>query len=97
LTAKTIDLEWKKKRKFFELFVEPRNAIEHIDGAANDKTKWAFFNLNGDRFSVVNGVTVDVNQDSLEKVLSTRQAIAEAIIKEYHDPMLGLLESLGVS
>jgi len=84
-----IKIEWSKKRAFLGSFVKPRNAIEHIDREASDKTKWAFFNLHDDRFlMVVNGVFAEVTRNSLENLFSARDAIAEAIIKEYPNPAL---------
>jgi hypothetical protein len=89
-----VRLEWRKKRAFFQSFVEPRNAIEHIDGEASDDTKWAFFNIHNEEFHVVNGVTVHVNEESRDKCASSRDVIADAIIQEYPDPKLDFLDSV---
>lgn len=93
--AEVVRLEWKKKRSFFQSFVNPRNAIEHIDTEASGDTKWSFFNLHDDEFHVVDGVSVCVNEESRDKTASSRNVIAEAIIRDYHDPALGFLDSLG--
>jgi hypothetical protein len=92
--AEVVRLQWRMKRAFFQSFVDARNAIEHIDGEARDVTKWAFFNLKDDEFHVVNGVFVYINDESREKCVSSRDAIAEAIIHEYNDPMFDFLDSV---
>jgi hypothetical protein len=79
--AEVVQLEYKKKRAFFQSFVEPRNAIEHIDKEARDK--WSFFNVAGDKFFVADDVFVEISQSSLDTLNSACDAIAEAIIKGY--------------
>lgn len=86
--AKVVCRTWKQKRAFFQSFAKPRNAIEHTDGKAGDGTKWSFFNLEKDRFCVIDGVSVDINQASLESIRSARDAIAEAVVEEYRNAMI---------
>ena len=91
--AEVVRLEWRKKRAFFESFVDPRNAIEHIDNEASDNTRWSFFNLHEERLCVVDGVSVEINQRSLDTIVSARNVVAESITKEYHDAMFDFLEA----
>ena len=93
-TAETIRLEWRKKRTFYEAFVEPRNAIEHIDSEAKDLTKWRFFNLINDRFEVTDGIDVEIGQESACKVQESRDRIARAIIAEYDNALLRQLRTI---
>lgn len=83
--------EWRKKRAFYQTFVEPRNAIEHIDAEAGDNTRWAFFNLWNDRFAVTDGAAIVIDENALNKIRCARDAIADAIIREYPDPGLDFL------
>ena len=96
--AEVIQLEWNKKRTFFEGFHEPRNAIEHIDSAAKEECAWLFFHLHNHSFTVTGGTTIDIGQPTLDKVLAVQDAIVSAINTAIPDPMLdaiGHLESEG--
>ena len=92
--AEVIQLEWRKKHTFLESFRDPRDAIEHVDGEASDNTKWSFFNLHNDRFCVADGISVEINRASLDRLCSARDGIAEAIIKEYRDSALDFLNTV---
>jgi hypothetical protein len=92
--AAVIKIEWNKKNTFFESFRIPRNAIEHTDKIG--RGKWSLFNLHYDLFCVVDGVSVKINRTSLNKLCSARDAIAEAIIKEYRHPSLEFLDRAAI-
>jgi hypothetical protein len=87
-------LEWQKKKAFFMEFIEPRNAIEHIDSHSKDATQWRFFNLYKDQIAVIDGLSLEVSPGSLAKIRSARDVVAEAIVAEYPDPMMSLLLQL---
>jgi hypothetical protein len=42
---------------------------------------------------VVDGVSVEINQRSLDTIVSARNVVAESIAKEYHDAMFDFLEA----
>ena len=75
-----IKLEQKKKRAFFKSFIDPRNAIEHIDGEVKSMTRFEAFNLFNDRFQITNGTEVSIDKQAVVKLLSVRDVIAEAIL-----------------
>ena len=81
--AEVIKLEWKKKKTFFDSFIVPRNAIEHIDGEVNTQTQTCYFNLWHNVFVVATDKKVTINDAAMEKLLSAKNAIAEAIIQHY--------------
>lgn len=81
---KIIKQERGKNRQFFRPFREARNAIEHIE--VESRGEMQFFNMLGNRFDVIDGVSVEVSQASLNKLHSAHDAIAKAIIAEYRDP-----------
>ncbi len=84
--ADVVKQEWSKKKAFFEEFIEPRNAIEHIDGEAKNRTSPRTFSLMNDRFEVANGKSVTINREALTKITEPLDRIVEAILRDYHDP-----------
>ena len=90
--TKVIRAERRKNRTFFESFTKPRNSIEHIDEASRNKTKLAFYNLDNERFHVINDVTIEINREKLDSILSIRDNIANAIIRAYPNPILKCLD-----
>lgn len=84
--SSAIKLEWKKKRAFFEKFVDPRNEIEHIDALGRDKTKFAFFNFCNDRFETSDGTSVTVDESAAEAILQSRDSVVAAIRANYPLP-----------
>lgn len=78
--ADAIRIEWRKKRSFFDTFVDPRNAIEHIDG---ERTSHRFYQLLNDRLTVTDGNSVTIDDHALGQVLSVREAIADAVLSHY--------------
>ena len=90
--AQVIRLEWRKKKAFFDSFIQPRNAIEHIDAEFRGKIQYALFNMHGDRLCVTNAKAVTIDGKSLANVREARDTVAEAILQAYPDPSLGLLE-----
>ena len=84
--AKEIQLEWHKKKSFYDSFIDPRNAIEHIDGEIGGKTFARLFQLTNDRFEVTNGKAVTINREALSKLTESIDRIVEAILSGYPDP-----------
>lgn len=84
--AKAVKLEWRKKKSFFDSFIEPRNAIEHIDNEVRGKTAVRLFSLTNDRFEVTNGNIVTINREALAKITESLDRIVDAIQTVYPDP-----------
>ncbi len=84
--AKDVTQEWRKKKSFFDSFIDPRDAIEHIDGEVGGNTAVRFFTLVNDRFEVTNGNSVTINAAALAKVTEPLDRIVEAILREYPGP-----------
>jgi len=81
--ARAIKAELKKSRAFFKAFTAPRNAIEHIDEEGRAATVFQFFNLDGDKLIVKQGVEVHVNETALRTILRTRTALLRIILENY--------------
>lgn len=62
-----IGLSWRATKFFLESYVEPRNAIEHIDGELTGSNHH-FLNLHGDSLEVVTGKRAMVDHTALEDV-----------------------------
>jgi hypothetical protein len=92
--ANTIKLEWNKKRKFYESFKDPRNAIEHIDKDSKKKTQTQFYNFHKDKFNVTKSTSVSVNEMAIKKLLSSHTAICDEIIKYYNQQFGGILSQM---
>ncbi|MCH8824187.1 MAG: hypothetical protein IH984_11855 [Planctomycetes bacterium] len=84
--AKAVQLEWRKKKSFFDSFIDPRNAIEHIDSEIDGKTFLRLFQLTNDRLEVTNGKSVTINREAIAKLTESLDRIAEAILSGYPDP-----------
>ena len=89
--ADLINLEWRKKRAFFDRFVAPRDAIEHIDGEVRRDTRLSLFNLWGNKFHVTDDISVELTDDVLTTVQSVRDTIAAAIVEHYPHPTIDML------
>ena len=72
-----IKTQWKRKKSFLEKFRESRDAIEHID----EQKTYSYCNLSNNVFTVVDGKSISLDRNSLEKLLSIRLAIDTAIDK----------------
>lgn len=77
--ASAITLSWKKKKSFFDQYIEARNAIEHIDGEVNGYNK-RFINLINDSLEVVAGKHAPITQTALCTVESSWNEIVDAIM-----------------
>ena len=84
--AKVVKIEWRKKKSFFDSFIDPRDAIEHIDGEVGGNTAVRFFTLMNDRFEVANGKSVTINREALTKTTESLDRIVDAILREYPAP-----------
>jgi hypothetical protein len=82
-TANEIKLEWRKKKSFFENFIEPRNAIEHINEEISNATVLRFINLIGDNFEVTDGKAIDIGDAAITTTLQSRDRIVDSVIEEY--------------
>lgn len=81
--AEVVKLEWRKKKSFFDSFIQPRNAIEHIDREAGKRTTPRMFALMNDRFEVASGKSVTINREALTKATEPLARIAGAVLREY--------------
>ena len=77
--ADAIRLVWRKHRAFFLAYVDPRNAIEHIDGEIEDRTNWVLLNLLGDSLQVSPGKAAPVTFEALQVAVSARNEVATAL------------------
>lgn len=81
--SKTIQLEWRKKRSFYEKIRLVRDAIEHINSKDYNQTKLSFFNLSNDTLKVTEDFYITINEEALQKIVSSLDTISEAIIRSY--------------
>jgi hypothetical protein len=72
---KEIKTQWKKNRLYLQAFTKPRDAIEHIDA----QTTHSYCNLSNNVFTVVDGKSVLLDQNSLDRLRSVRSGIETAI------------------
>ena len=72
--ADDIKLAWRKKKAAFDKYIEPRNAIEHIDGEINGKETWALVNLENDTLKVSEKEEHSANilLETVEMIISIR-------------------------
>lgn len=79
--AKEIQLAWRKKKVAFDVYIEPRNAIEHIDGEINGKESWHMMNLENNSLKVTDEEehSADISATMVEMVVSIRNEIVEAV------------------
>jgi hypothetical protein len=79
--AKEMQLAWRKKKASFDAYIEPRNAIEHIDGEINGKESWYMMNLENDSLKVTDEAehSADISAATVEMVVAIRNEIVEAV------------------
>ncbi len=75
--AEVVNLEWRKKKSFFDSFIQPRGAIEHIDSEAVNRTSPRMFSLMNDQFEVANGKSVTINREALTKTTEPLDRIVD--------------------
>ena len=81
--AEVIKLEWKKKRSFYEKLRPVRDAIEHIDSKDFNQTKLSFFNLENETLKVTENHSFPINQETLNKIVSSLETISKKIIESF--------------
>lgn len=81
--ANDIKLAWRKKKAEFDKYIDPRNAIEHIDGEIKGKESWSVVNLKDDILKVTEKEehAVEISFEVVEMVVGTRNEIVQAILK----------------
>lgn len=79
--AKKISLAWRKKKAMFDSYINPRNAIEHIDNELSGVTKWEMFNLRGDKLFVTENKAAEISERNLDAVLDARNEIVTAFLE----------------
>ncbi len=77
-----IKLAWKKKLSFLNTYIDPRNAIEHIDGEVKPKSRWVLTNIENDQFKVTEGSGAEVSDRALATALDLRGEIVAAALRE---------------
>lgn len=80
--GEAIRIAWKKKRKFFQQYIGPRNAIEHIDGEVPEKTDWVLVNMEGDVLAVTEKCKAEVTESAVNSVVAFRNEIVRAVMSE---------------
>jgi len=85
--AAEVKLNWRKKKGFFESYVDARNAIEHIDGNYPDEAigKWKLLELDGDilKVSQVEGQHAEVSDKALDSVIDFRNEFVEVMSRYF--------------
>ena len=71
---------WKKKESFFQRYVDPRNAIEHIDGELKGKTSLVLMNMENDTLCVTQQDRAEVNSGALQQAIALRDEIVAAVL-----------------
>ena len=79
--------EWQRNEAFFRNFIEPRNAIEHIDNEMRELTQWESYSLTNDEFTVSTGTKVKVDREALINLLEVRDSVAKVIAGAVLEPV----------
>lgn len=96
MVADAIQVEWRKKKTMFDSYVEPRNAIEHIDGEISGRSIWILVNLNNDRLEVAADKSAEVSKPNLEAAIDGRNQIVQALLAHMPSGSLHRYEAHGV-
>ena len=83
--SSSIKTAWRKKKSRFDSYIEPRNAIEHIDGELSGKTNWRFMNISNNVLQITDDTkhNAEISEDIVNMVLSIRNEIVEAVVKAH--------------
>lgn len=77
-----VRIAWRKKKSFFDQYLAPRNAIEHIDGEIPGKTTWILMNLGNDELMVTESIRAEISAAALQRAISLRGEIVSAILRD---------------
>jgi len=83
VAAPLLQIAWRKKKNIFDAYIEPRNAIEHIDSEINKQKKLSFTNMEKNIFKVTSNEShhVEITESTVDIVLSTRNEIVNIILQ----------------
>lgn len=77
----TIQVAWRKRKKMFESYREPRDAIEHIASEVPKKDAWHVLNLLGDTLHVTEDVGAEVSEKNLLSAIEAWDEIIGSVAR----------------
>jgi hypothetical protein len=84
--ANTVKRVWGKKKSMFDSYIDPRNAIEHINGEILGKNSWRLLNLHNDTLFVTEDKSAEISEKNLQSAIEARNEIIESIIQHMPAP-----------